>query len=336
MIEETHKRIQETMAITERAQERMRSVQGASNDLQKRWEDYQAKFQLCISRLAEAVADSLQGEEGVGRLESVPEHCKINVDVAVDMIKNTENIVVLTGAGVSVASGIPTYRGNDGTWVEGTSNYTPQQIATRSFFDTKTEFCWRHYRRWHARTKKAKPNEGHYALVALQSYIEGKSDSSFALITQNIDNLHVRAGHPLEMLYQIHGNLEFTRCSAQCCSDHFPFPEQDASSSDIPTCPKCGEPLRPHVLWFDECYTEEDYRSSSAVAVVESADLLITIGTTFQTGLPNRLLRIANKKKCPVIDINPVANDDVTATPLFQLTEASQDVLPKIVEQLLN
>ncbi|MEJ2662111.1 MAG: Sir2 family NAD-dependent protein deacetylase, partial [Desulfobacteraceae bacterium] len=162
--------------------------------------------------------------------------------------------------------------------------------------------------------RQAQPNLGHKALVILEKQLQER----FILITQNVDNLHLRAGQSLERTYQIHGNLEYVRCSAACCRSVTKIPADIApkgKNEDISDaewrrlrCPRCKALLRPHVLWFDEGYDEPFFRLHSSLAAACNTTLLIVVGTSGATNLPNQIVAQVYQRGGDIIDINPNDN----------------------------
>ena len=221
-----------------------------------------------------------------------------------------KQITVLTGAGISAESGIPTFRGADGYWTVGSSEYHPQEMATYKMFSQHPDEVWKWYLYRLSLCRNAEPNAGHMALVD----IEQQLDDRFILITQNVDNLHLRAGSSIEKTYQIHGNVFYMRCINECQKALYPLPRkilsrnrnQDLTHNDkiLLSCPDCGERTRPHVLWFDECYDEHYYKFNSAMATAEKTDLLIIAGTSGTTTLPNHITTIVYQHGGTIIDIN--------------------------------
>jgi NAD-dependent deacetylase len=140
---------------------------------------------------------------------------------------------------------------------------------------------WYLYRRGVCRG--ASPNAAHRALMGLP------------IITQNVDGLHRRAGS--EVVYEIHGNIDFARCADECTAERFPVPGDRR-------CPRCGGRARPHVLWFDESYDEERYHLDSVRALAAEAELLIVVGTSAQTNLPWQVVRLAKHAGASIIDVN--------------------------------
>lgn len=229
-----------------------------------------------------------------------------------DVARRSGRIVFLTGAGVSAESGIPTFRGKDGFWTYGSPHQTPEEMATWAYFqrEPRTVWAWYLYRR--ARCGAAQPNAAHLAIFELEQAIGDR----FALITQNVDGLHERAGSSFERTFEIHGNLHFMRCSAACDQDlkqRLPAaldeagdaPSLDEGQAGLLHCSHCGEWLRPHVLWFDEYYSEAHFRADSAMQAAWEAELLVVIGTTGATSLPAAAGQNAARRGIPVVDINP-------------------------------
>jgi NAD-dependent deacetylase len=220
-------------------------------------------------------------------------------------------VVVLTGAGISAESGIPTFRGAEGFWVVGSRNYMPQEMATRAMFDERPDEVWRWYLYRFGVCRSAEPNAGHRALVTLEDRLGGR----FTLVTQNIDGLHRRAGS--RNVLAIHGDAAWVRCAAECGLGRVAQPEMGVRDAATPftaadrarlTCPRCGAWLRPHVLWFDEYYDEENYRMDSAVRAAAEADLLLVVGTSGATNLPMQIGRICFSRGAAVVDVNPEEN----------------------------
>jgi NAD-dependent deacetylase len=223
-------------------------------------------------------------------------------------------LTVLTGAGVSAESGIPTFRGPEGYWTVGSSHYHPQQMATRQMFDRMPAEVWRWYLYRMAVCAKAGPNPGHYALAQM----ERRFHDRFTLITQNVDGLHLRAGNSLHRTFMIHGNLFFMRCAGPCGTEIHPTPgwlaqhDRDLPLSDAERaallCPACGGWTRPHVLWFDESYDEIHFRFESSLAAAGRTGLLIIAGTSGATNLPNLVAQRVFARGGTVIDINIAEN----------------------------
>ncbi len=221
-----------------------------------------------------------------------------------------KHISVLTGAGISEESGIPTFRGPEGYWTIGSKNYHPQEMATYAMFQQYPYEVWRWYLYRLNACKNAKPNAGHFSVANMENELLDR----FTLITQNVDNLHLEAGNSEQRTYQIHGNIFFMRCINECKMKLYPLPlellseykdeEITAEKTKLLTCPDCGLATRPHVLWFDEYYDEQYFKYETAIRVAENSELLIIAGTSGATTLPNHIAAIVYNNKKTIIDIN--------------------------------
>lgn len=206
-------------------------------------------------------------------------------------------VVVLTGAGVSAESGIPTFRGQEGYWTVGSRVYQPQELATLEAFEAMPDEVWAWYLYRRGVCRAAAPNAGHHALVALEQALGER----MRLVTQNVDGLHRRAGSSEARLYEIHGRIDRMRCARECTPARDPIPAEvdvawargralGALERGLLKCPRCGSPSRPHVLWFDESYDEERYFFLSASRAAAEAGLLVVVGTSGATTLPHRMV----------------------------------------------
>jgi len=166
------------------------------------------------------------------------------------------SIIVLTGAGISLASGIPTFRGSDpgAVWARDVTD-----MATRRYFTGDPVGSWRWYRQRFNGILAAQPNPAHRAVAAIERW-QATRRRNFLLVTQNIDTLHEAAG--ASRIAKVHGSADRCRCARRACGlggvgslaleqvDFTEF-EREPRRAAIPTCPECGGLLRPHVLWFD-------------------------------------------------------------------------------------
>jgi len=229
-----------------------------------------------------------------------------------EIITGGGRLVVLTGAGISAESGIPTFRGPEGFWTVGSEVYQPQDLATWSTFSRDPQLVWPWYLWRRKLCREASPNAAHQALVKLEQHLGER----FTLVTQNVDGLHARAGSCRDQTYEIHGNIDYFRC-VNSCGPRRPVPDLPHVGEDhrfrtawaeTLECSRCRAWMRPHVLWFDECYDENNYRFESAVEAASTADALLVVGTTGTTSLPAHMLQIAKARGLPVVDINPNDN----------------------------
>lgn len=224
------------------------------------------------------------------------------------------HIVVLTGAGISAESGIPTFRGPEGYWTVGSREYRPEEMATSHMYRLDPDAVWQWYLYRLGVCRNAQPNAGHRAVV----HMEASLGQCFTLITQNVDGLHSRAGNSDRRTYQIHGNINYMRCASGCTPELYAIPggvmpkqkHEPLSDDDRKAlrCHRCGERARPHVLWFDECYDETHYRYHSSIETAARATILLTVGTSGATNLPMQVGLLAARRGALIIDINPNQN----------------------------
>ena len=235
-------------------------------------------------------------------------------DILKATLRNGRRLTVLTGAGISAESGIPTFRGPEGYWTVGSREYHPQEMATWQMFNRTPLEVWKWYLYRMGVCGRAEPNRGHRALVAMEALFQDR----FTLITQNVDNLHLRAGNGPERTYQIHGNIFFMRCADECREALYPLPsgvngkskDQDLTAEEIALlkCPVCRGIARPHVLWFDETYNEVFFKFESSLRAAARTDLLIVVGTAGATNLPNQVAAVAKHAGAVLVDVNIEAN----------------------------
>lgn len=225
------------------------------------------------------------------------------------LLKEKRNkITFLTGAGISSASGIPTYRGADGIWIKGTKHYKPESFGTFQHFSKNKDEVWQYTFFRKKMFAEANPNDAHYKLVEIENQLKER----FSLIIQNIDNLHQRAGS--KNIYEIHGNLREMRCSLECTKEIYEIPksiplktiDEDLKFDEkkLLICPECGKNTRPNILWFDEYYNERNFKLDTTLKITKNSSLLIILGSSGATNLPNNLVQQTLKYGGWVIDVN--------------------------------
>lgn len=232
-------------------------------------------------------------------------------------------LTVMTGAGISAESGIPTFRGPEGYWTVGAKAYHPQKMATLQMFHRQPEQVWQWYLYRLGICRQASPNAGHLALAALEKSFGDR----FALITQNVDSLHLRAGNSRKRTFEIHGNISFMRCTRPCRPDLIATPVQSARTdkhfalSDADRrrlrCPYCQAMTRPHVLWFDECYDEAYFKLETSLRLAAATDLLLIVGTSGTTNLPNQVAAQVQHKGAVIVNV------DIATNPFSQMAANS-------------
>jgi NAD-dependent deacetylase len=233
----------------------------------------------------------------------------------IDALRDARLVCILTGAGVSAESGVPTFRdAQDGLWAQ----YDPQDLATPEAFLDDPALIWRWYRWRRELVAKAKPNPGHLSIAGLEKQLPRVS-----LITQNVDNLHQRAGS--KKVVEFHGNLFDERCFS--CG----IPAVADKAAPVPTCPDCGGNLRPGVVWFGESIPEAALNESRAAAT--DCDVFLTVGTSSMVYPAAGLANLAVRNGAIVAEINP--NPTMQADSFhFSVVGKSGEVLPKLLESL--
>jgi len=231
---------------------------------------------------------------------------------------------VLTGAGISAESGVPTFRGTDGLW----RTYSAADLATPEAFSRDPHLVWQWYRWRQGIIGRAEPNPGHRALAALQTRF-----AAFTLITQNVDGLHQRAGST--GVVELHGNIWRARCARGCGVvrqlDMPDAPEHaDAGPADLPTC-TCGALLRPDIVWFGEALDQRHL--DAAMEAARTADLFLVVGTSALVYPAAGIPLVAARAGATVVEINP---DDTPLSPLaaIVLRGPAADVLPALESRL--
>ena len=251
----------------------------------------------------------------------------------------TGNVLVITGAGVSAESGIPTFRSADGTGIYESDDWNPLEFLRSETVENQIDKLWEYYlQRFTTAMSGAKPNPAHDAIAGLE-LAKGRGD--FGVITQNIDGLHREAGS--QKLIELHGNKQM-RCSNECWlanNNEVPkladIPENAEFPEDL-TCPDCGYMMRPHVLLFDEMYTQELYRSEEAQAWAEEANLIITVGCSAVVPIAQILANFAVQHGAMVVDVNPgegPLSNLAEQTGIWLQAEAGA-VMPKLAEFLIG
>jgi NAD-dependent deacetylase len=256
-----------------------------------------------------------------------------------DALARPGHVLALTGAGVSAESGIPTFRGKEGYWTVGSREYHPQELATHAAFDAMPWEVWAWYLYRRGVCRAATPNAGHAALVRLEAAL----GTRFALITQNVDGLHRRAGS--SRVFAIHGDIDHMRCAAECTLETTAIPDDvpplargEAVAADVRArlvCPRCGGPARPHVLWFDESYDERRFFLDTTRKLAMGAALLVVAGTSAQTNLPWQVVTLAARAGAVVIDIN-VEDNPFGELADHVVREPAAIALPRLADALIG
>lgn len=230
------------------------------------------------------------------------------------LLQAARHIAVFTGAGISAESGIPTFRdAMTGLWAQ----YRPEDLATPEAFAANPQVVWEWYAWRRALVAKALPNPGHAALAELE-----RRSAHFALITQNVDGLHARAGS--RHVIELHGNLMEDRCFAEgrvlTTADEIP--------GTPPRCARCGAPVRPGVVWFGEMLPTKALDAARAEAA--RCDVFLSVGTSTLVEPAASLPFAALASGASVIEVNPMRTP-LSARATLTLAGTAADVLPRIL-----
>ncbi len=236
-------------------------------------------------------------------------------------IQSSSCITALTGAGVSAASGVPTFRGREGLW----RNFPPEQLATADAFRRDPGMVWEWYNWRRELISRCQPNAAHLVLAEWS-----KRFPAFSLITQNVDGLHERAG--TQNVIRFHGSIWEVCCWNGCESSPPRWLDESVPFATIPpTCPYCGALVRPGVVWFGESI---DPMISSRSIEATWCDIFLTVGTSAIVYPAANLTFNAKEHGAFTVEINPEATPASSAVDLA-IQGRAEEVLPK-VEALLQ
>jgi len=227
-------------------------------------------------------------------------------------------VAVLTGAGVSAESGVPTFRGTNGLW----SKFRPEELANFDAFMANPRLVleWYNYRRELMST--VRPNPGHETLARWEGYFE-----EFALITQNVDGLHRCAGST--KVYELHGNIQKNKCAK--CHRPVEWPHK-FDPENLPAC-ECGGLLRPDVVWFGELLPERVLEEAWAKA--ETCELFFSLGTSAVVQPAASLSLVAKRAGAYIVEVNPEETPlSSTCNEVFR--GLTGEILPRITEYFLH
>lgn len=255
-------------------------------------------------------------------------------------VRDTEGLLlVVTGAGISLASGIPTFRGTDkdAVWKKDVT-----ELGTNRFFRENPAGSWQWYLKRFESLLGAKPNAGHHALVQLEQWRAARR-RPFLLITQNIDTLHEQAGS--KEMVEVHGSAAYVRCGNYGCELGAPKGKvpraqvdqakflADPVEANVPVCPKCGDFMRQHVLWFDEFYGEhESYQWRRVLEAAGGFDAVLFVGTSFAVGVTDLIHGAAIERGKPAYSIDPGGRAPQGVVGIAQPSEVALVELMKMLE----
>jgi NAD-dependent deacetylase len=230
-----------------------------------------------------------------------------------DLLRDASHIVVLTGAGVSAESGVPTFRGADGWWKQ----VRPEDLATPEAFARDPRFVWEWYAMRREKVIACEPNAAHRAMASF-----ALARGTMTIVTQNVDGLHARAARAeasagdatAAMPLELHGSILRDRCS-ECDVRSEPAPVDASSAATLPRCAQCGGLLRPDVVWFGEMLDSEVLSAADAAAAL--ADVCLVVGTSGLVHPAASLPLRTRARGGAIIEVNP------EETPMSGVAEVS-------------
>lgn len=238
-------------------------------------------------------------------------------DRTIEKVKSAGSVVFFTGAGISAESGIPIFRGKDGIW----NKLKPEELANFDAFLRNPEIVWEWYKHRKQIIKESKPNSAHLAIAKMQDFL-----NMVSVVTQNIDNLHKRAGS--KIVYELHGNIERNYC-IKCRT----FYNGEIEFIDgIPKC-TCGGLIRPDIVWFGEFLPQDQFGAAEKAS--NKCDVFIIVGTSAVVYPAASLIHTAKAGKAYLIEVN------TESTEISHLVDESYfgpagEVLPAILERIKN
>ncbi len=246
------------------------------------------------------------------------------ISEAAMIISKAKRIAVLTGAGVSAESGVPTFRASDGLW----EGHRIEDVATPDGFVRDPVLVWNFYNMRRANASSVQPNPGHFALAEM----ENRWGNSFALATQNVDGLHQRAGN--RNVLEVHGSLYRTRCTGCAKIVDRGLTPLEA----MPKCEDCGKLLRPDIVWFKEMLPPDVWKQAAYAAA--QCDVFLVVGTSAvvfpAAGLAQMAkerANIGNYEPATVIEFN-LTKTDASYLADIGVYGPSGETLPKVVKRL--
>lgn len=233
----------------------------------------------------------------------------------IEQLRGSKRVAVLTGAGISAESGVPTFRdAQTGLWAK----YSPQELATPKAFKDNPRLVWEWYEWRRELVTRANPNPAHISLVIIEEKVE-----NFTLITQNVDGLHKMAGS--QKILELHGNI----MRYKCADENIPIREFSAGSEVPPRCPNCGGYVRPDVVWFGENLDESVLKAAWEAA--GSCDLFFSIGTSALVQPAASMPYLAIENRAMVVEIN-LTETPFSTSATYSLKGSAASILPEIVK----
>lgn len=231
----------------------------------------------------------------------------------IEKLKAARSVVFFTGAGISAESGIPTFRGKDGIW----NKLKPEELANFDAFMRNPDLVWEWYNHRKKIIHESQPNPAHLAIAEMQNYFD------VTVVTQNIDNLHRRAGS--KNIFELHGNIERNYCVK--CKKF--YNEELNFSNGIPKC-ECGGLIRPDVVWFGEYLPQDQFKGGEEAA--KNADIFFIVGTSAVVYPAAGLVHTAKQSGAVLVEIN-VVETEISSIVDYSFIGKAGEILPKILNK---
>lgn len=236
-------------------------------------------------------------------------------EILLKRLVRANSIAILTGAGVSAESGIKTFRDPDGLWAK----FNPAELASADGFMSNPELVWQWYQMRRDVIADSKPNPGHFAIAEMQKLFDDCS-----VITQNVDQLHQRAG--AVNVIELHGNIIDNHCFD--CKKPY-HGETTLPGKTLPVCPYCGGRIRPSVVWFGEMLPYAALQQAEEASV--RAEIFFSVGTSAEVYPAANLPYIAKQNGAFVVEVNP-NKTSLTQYANVHLAAPSGEALPRMLE----
>lgn len=234
----------------------------------------------------------------------------------IDKLLDANSVVFFTGAGISAESGIPTFRGKDGIW----NKLKPEELANFDAFLRNPEMVWEWYNHRKKIVHESQPNPGHLAIADMQDLFK-----DVTVVTQNIDNLHRRAGS--RRIYELHGNIERNYC-INCktgYNEELPFEDK------VPKCTKCGGLIRPDIVWFGEFLPPDQFQASAEAS--KKCDIFFIVGTSAVVYPAASLIYTARENGAFLVEVN-IEETEISYLVNKSFFGEAGKILPAISEEL--
>ncbi len=233
----------------------------------------------------------------------------------IEKLKKAKSLLFFTGAGISAESGIPTFRGDEGLW----KKFKPEELANFNAFIRNPDMVWEWYQYRRKIINEAEPNAAHITIKELEKFFEVN------VVTQNVDNLHGRAGS--KNIYELHGNIE-----RNFCIDCKTFYNKDfIFENEVPKCEKCGGLIRPDVVWFGENLPQDVFQQAEEKA--KKADICFVVGTSAVVYPAAYIPITAKEYGAYLVEIN-IQPTEITNSVDLSILGKSGKVLPEILDAI--